>query len=143
MNELRQRVWSARLDLRAIHDIRFDNAATFGIEPYHLVSDDYGGCQELGERLLTDPAMPDAFTVPSAALPGTRNLILFGPRVAMPYDWTPLGPEDSPTAVVAEEALPLEDLLPLVRHFGHDHPEYEAWRKGNVFEFRQPSVLRR
>lgn len=140
--ELRQRVWAARLVLPQIANIGFSNATDHGLEPHHLVSDDYGACQELGERCIKDPAMPKVLTVPSAALPGTRNLVIFGPRVLIPYGMDPLGEEDAPASISAEQAEPPGGLAPLVRHFGAPHEGLVAWERNEAFDFVQPAVER-
>lgn len=43
-------------------------------------------------------------------------------------------------APVAEQALTLETLVPLVRHIGDAHRELQAWRKGEPFRFAEPRV---
>lgn len=141
INELRQRIWAARLRLTTT-EITFDNAPDFGLEPHHLVSDDYGACQEFGDACLRAPKKPKAIVVPSAALPGTKNLVIFGPRVIVPYLMEPLGTEDSPTSIVAEDALPPEALIPLVMQFGHEHKGFQAWERGEVLEFQEPVTTR-
>ena len=140
--DLRQRVWAARLALPRVVDIDFSNAADYGLEPHHLVSDDYGACQELGERCLKDPEMPRALRVPSAALPGTLNLVIFGPRVLIPYAMDPIGEEDAPASISAEQAEPPATLVPLVRHFGAPHEGLAAWEREEPFEFVEPVVER-
>lgn len=44
--------------------------------------------------------------VPSAALPGTHNLILFGVRVLNPFLRAPLTPEEVPTGHLSDGARP-------------------------------------
>ena len=82
--------------------------------------------------------MPTQFICPSAALPGTRNLVLLGPRVAVPYDLTPVAEVDIPASITADGARPLHTLLEAVRHYGDPHAEFEAWRRGQPFEFSEP-----
>jgi len=106
------------------------------LEPDDLVSDDHTKCQELADRLRTDAAAPKAIVVPSAALPGTRNLILFGPRVQIPYDWTPIDAGDIPACALTKASQPPEGLLERVRFAGHPHASLTAWRSGQRFEFR-------
>lgn len=132
----------ARLSLPSLEDVTFDNAADYDLEPHQLVSDDYGACQDLGDRCLTEPRMPRAIRVPSAALPGTQNLVLFGPRVAIPFLLEPLDHDDSPTSVAADDALPPDGLIARVRHFEQAHPELEAWKKGRRFSFIEPPIER-
>ena len=109
------------------------------IEPQQLIGDDYGPCQQLGEQRL-DLGLPNALTVPSAALPGTDNLVVFGPLVGSPYSAEALSPDDVPVSIAADYARPPETLLPLVRHVGARHDEYVAWSSGEPFRFREPRV---
>lgn len=141
VNELRQRVWAARLSVSPT-EITFENAPSFGLEPHHLISDDYGACQDFGDRCLRFAEQPKVIVVPSAALPGTKNLVMFGPRVMVPYLVEPLGSEDSPSSIVAEEALPPEALIPLVRQFGEEHEGLMAWEGGEELEFEEPLITR-
>ena len=138
--EIRQRLWVARFEVDADH-LTFDTAATFNLEPEQLIDDDYGACQELGERRL-NLELPNAITVPSAALPGTKNLVVFGPLVRSPYSTEALSPDDVPASIAADHARPPESLRPLVRHVGDPHDEYLAWRNGETFHFREPRVSR-
>ncbi len=136
--ELRQRLWVARFEIK-VADLTFDTAESFDMEPQHLIGDDTGACQQFGERRLSR-GLPNAITVPSAALPGTRNLVVFGPLVGSPYSAEALSPDDVPVSVAADYARPPETLLPMVRHVGARHEEYVAWRNGDTFRFREPRV---
>ncbi|CAN5748964.1 hypothetical protein BH20ACT23_BH20ACT23_10180 [soil metagenome] len=117
--EIRQRLWVARFEIEADH-LTFDTAESFEMEPEQIISDDYEACQQLGEQRL-NLELPNAFTVPSAALPGTDNLVVFGPLVRSPYSAEALSPEDVPASIAADYARPPETLVPLVRHIGEPH----------------------
>lgn len=93
------------------------------------VADDWGACQELGDMLRESGAR--GLIAPSAALPGTRNAILFGPFSASPYDATPQAGE-IPASITGEHGWALETLVELVRFRGQPHP-------GRDFVFREPS----
>lgn len=136
--EMRQRLWVARFEIEADR-VTFDTAESFDIAPRQLIGDDYGPCQELGERRL-NLGLPNAITVPSAALPGTENLVVFGPLVGSPFSARALSPDDVPVSVAADYARPTETLLPFVRHLGERHDEYAAWSEGESFLFREPRV---
>jgi RES domain-containing protein len=84
------------------------------------VDDDWSACQDLGD-VLRESGAPGAI-VPSAALPGTRNVVLFGPRSALPYLWQPLRPADVPTSITGEHGSALESLVTCVRFRGGPHP---------------------
>jgi hypothetical protein len=60
------------------------------------------------------------------------NYVVFGPRVAVPFDAVPFDDEDLPTAHAAEDARPLEALLGLVCFRGMVHGGYATWSTGGV-----------
>lgn len=131
----RLRVWAIRVIVPEIVEVEFDNATDHGLRSEDLVDDDWSACQDLADRFRTDPAGPKAIKVPSAALPGTRNIVIFGERVSIPYLWEPIDEVDMPTAIVAENARPPAGLLPLIRYRGDTHPEFDAWSQGQSFSF--------
>jgi hypothetical protein len=100
--------------------------------PFHddLVSDDYEPCRAIADGLRADGAA--GLIVPSAALPGTKNVVLFGARVAAPYSSEPLSGIDVPTSITGERGQALVTLLALVRFAGQPHP-------GASFQFEEPS----
>lgn len=139
--ELRLRLWAVRVVADEVADLTFDNASRLGLGPRDLVADDHGPCRAFAGRVRADPAAPKVWRVPSATLSGTRNLVVFGPRVMAGYSEEPVDPEvDVPAAVAADRAGPLLSVLPLVRHRGTRHEEYEAWRRGQAFVFREPPI---
>jgi hypothetical protein len=66
--------------------------------------------------------------VPSAALPGTHNLILFGARVLNPFLSKPLTPEEIPTGHLTDGARAPAKVAPHVRWFGAPHKAAEQWK---------------
>jgi RES domain-containing protein len=119
-------LWAVRVDAEGSIDITFDNCASdYGITPEDLVGDEYAPTQALASR-LRDAGL-QGFTVPSAALPGADNLILFGPRVAHPYLELPVTPEECPTGHLSDAARPAQEVLPLVRFRGAPHTALDAW----------------
>lgn len=72
--------------------------------------------------------------VPSAALPGTQNLVVFGSRAASPYQVPPVDRSvDVPTSMVADNAQPHPDLSRFVRFRDDVHQELAAWLAGHVY----------
>lgn len=137
LRDVRSRLWVARLRVAAV-ELGFGEARAHGLEPAELVDDDRTACQRLGARCLAGDG-PGALIVPSAALPGTRNLVLFGPRVASPFAADPVDADvDVPTTVAADDARPLDGLLDLVRFRGAPHAELEAWAAGRRFRLQEP-----
>jgi RES domain-containing protein len=133
--EVRARSWAVRVPADDLPQITFDNASEFGVAPDDLVSDDFEGCQALAARLRDE--LPGAI-VPSAALPGTENVVLFGPRVAAPYLVEPVSSVDLPAGIAAEGGRPVSSLLSIVRFRGKPHAALEAWESGETFEFVEP-----
>jgi hypothetical protein len=134
---VRHRTWALRFDLTGLPRIGFDDARTYGLRPGDLVSDDLRACHRLAERLRGD-GVPGAI-VPSAALPGTDNVVLFGERAAAPYLVEPLSAVDVPASLTADGGRPPLGLLDRVRRHGAPHAALEAWRAGEPFRFAEPS----
>lgn len=140
LREIRLGVWAVRVIAEKLLVIDYDNAEEHGIRPEDLISDDWTRCQALGDRLRADHRGPRVLQVPSAALPGARNIVMFGPRVAAPYSLDPIDPTvDVPMALCAAGGRPPESLLQLVRYRGEDHAGYRAWRAGRRYELREPA----
>lgn len=98
----------------------FEKAQAAGFPPEALVSDDYERCQAEAQRLRR--AGFRGVLAPSAALPGSVNLTLFGRRLAVAWDH----PEATLMAsFVRVKRLavgrPPDELLPAVRHHGQPH----------------------
>jgi hypothetical protein len=131
----RIRTWALEVPLDDLPEITFDSAEQFGIAADDLVSDDHRACRQLA-RILRGQ-LPGVI-VPSAALPGTRNVVLFGPRVAAPYLTRPVSALDIPASITAEDGRPLTSLLSIVRFVGDVHLGLEAWKRGTDFRLVEP-----
>lgn len=141
LETIRWRAWAAKIDDDDLVEIGFGDATAHGIEPDDLVGDDWTPCQELARRLRASDVT--GAVVPSAALPGTRCVVMFGERFASPYLLEPIDPGfDVPTAAAAERATPPSALVPHVRWHGEPHLELESWRHGGEFAFRDPAGTR-
>lgn len=136
--ELRLTVWTVKVRVDPLLEITFERANRHGLQPDALIADDWTDCQRFADRFRSDDSQPNAILSPSAALPGTRSLVIFEERVAIPYTWVPIDAGDCPAAVVAADARPPQALLPLVRRPGEEHAEYEAWLNGRPYYFREP-----
>jgi hypothetical protein len=134
---VRHRTWALRVDLAGLLRIGFADAAAHGVRPGDLVSDDLRACHRLADRLRASGA-PGAI-VPSAALPGTDNIVLFGERAAAPYLVEPVSRVDVPASLTADGGRPPLGLLERVRRRGVPHAALEAWRAGEEFRFEEPS----
>ena len=126
-NEIIVRPWAAELELPDdVVEVGFDTAKGVGLAPEALVDDDWSAC-----HAWVDGTRPSAIVAPSAALPGTTNVVLYGPRVRSRYGIPPLDPViDVPCDPVAGRAKILEELLAQVRWRGDTHAGLEAWRLG-------------
>jgi RES domain-containing protein len=132
------RTWALEVPIGDLPEITFANAERFGISAEQLVGDDYGPCQALAETLRRQV---EGVIVPSAALPGTRNVVLFGPRVAAPYLTQPVSVLDVPASITADGARPPTSLPSVVRFAGDMHAALDAWRNGIDFRFAEPDWL--
>jgi RES domain len=134
---VRHRTWALRLDLAGLPRIGFDEAGEHGLRPGDLVSDDHRACHRLADRLRADGVA--GAIVPSAALPGTDNVVLFGERAAAPYPLEPLSAVDVPASLTADGGRPPLGLLDRVRRRGRPHAALEAWRAHEALRFAEPS----
>lgn len=136
--DLRLNVWALKLNLDNALELGFEEAERetedLKITPEDLVGDDHAACRQLADRLRGDSAAPKTIVVPNAALPGTRNVVIFGPRVQIPYEWEPIDYGDIPACAVTKASQPPEGLLEQVRFRGQPHAELDAWRTGRRFE---------
>ena len=137
VTQIAQRVWAARVELRGVLRVGFAEAPAHGLRPGDLVSDDHRACRRLARRARAEGAA--GLRVPSAALPGTENLVLFGPRVSSPWTAHALGPLDVPAGLAADGARPPAGLDAFVRYRGDAHAGLEAWRSGGDLDFPEPS----
>jgi RES domain-containing protein len=135
--ELRMRTWVLRIDLTPLVEVSFETARRYGIEPADLVSDDHEPCRALADRQRVLGIA--GLVVPSAALPGTRNVVLFGERVAAGYSDPVIDAElDVPASMTADPGRPPLSLHALIRRKGQAHAALVAWRSGHEFRFEEP-----
>jgi hypothetical protein len=119
-------LWVAALDGDDIVDVGFANCPDFGIQPDELVGDDYRPTQALADELRGGDVR--GIRVPSAALPWTDNLVLFGPRVIHPYLLPTITPEECRTGHVTDGGRPAAEVVPLVRWIGAPHAALDEWK---------------
>jgi RES domain-containing protein len=138
---LRYPLWAVRVELPdAPPELTFDNIGELEVGPDDLVADDWAPCQTLADELRERGW--EAFIAPSAALPGTRNLVILDARVETFYEGEPIGSEDLPVSVAAQDGRCPEGLWNLVHYQGTQtpHPAYQAWLDGEDFLFEEPQV---
>lgn len=134
-------LWAAVVDVSDATRVDFDDCAGYGLTPDQLVGEDYTATQALADAVRSSGAT--AMIVPSAALPGTHNLILFGVRVLNPFLSKPLMPEEIPTGHFTDGARPPAEVAPHVRWFGTPHRAAEQWKAtGNCDPFDDPIPTR-
>ena len=125
-------LWTAVVELSDATRVEFDECAGYGCTPDELVGDEHAPTQSLADQVRASGAR--AMVVPSAALPGTHNLILFGESVLHPYLWQPLAPEEIPTGHLADGARVAGEMASHVRWFGSDHTALEQWKATGSYE---------
>jgi hypothetical protein len=134
-------LWTALIDVDDVVSVDFDDCARYGLMPDELVGDDYAPTRALADVIRGGGA--SAMIVPSAALPGTYNLILFGIRLANPFISEPLAPEDVPTGHLTDSARPPAEVAPHVRWFGTPHKAAEQWKATGSYDlFDDPTATR-
>lgn len=135
-----QRVWALRVEVEPLASVGFEQAGEFRLRPGDLVSDDHRACRRLARRVREAGAQ--GMVVPSAALPGTLNVVLFGARVSAPYLIDPLSPLDVPASITADGGRPPTGLAEAVRYRGDLHRGLEAYKAGRPFSFQEPAWSR-
>ncbi len=112
-------MWAVLIEGGVIADYSsFEQAERSGFDPAALVSENYEQCQSEGDRLRKKGF--SGVIAPSAALPGSLNVTLFGARVMSTWDRPKFLASSLPVTVIAKGAPP-PGLLPRVRHLGTPH----------------------
>jgi RES domain-containing protein len=113
-------LWQAKVDEAAIVDYStFEKAESAGFPPEALVEDDHDRCQAEAEWLREQGLA--GLLSPSAALPGSLSLTLFGPRVEIPFANERQLSAEMPVHRLSM-ASPPEGLVQRVRFFGEPYP---------------------
>jgi RES domain len=134
-------LWTAVVDVDEVTRIDFDDCEKYGRTVDDLVGDDYAVTQALADVVRASGAT--AMVVPSAALPGTHNLILFGVRLLHPYIWKPLAAEEIPTGHISDGARPAAEIADHVRWRGTPHTAADQWKATGTYEpFDDPMATR-
>ena len=138
---MRYPLWAIRAQIEDEPvELTFDTAPDFGLEPGDLVGDDWGPCRALAEAFRSRGL--NTFTAPSAALPGTTNLVVLEPRVLVSYNQVPFDDIDWPGSMTSQEGRCPDGLWKLVhyRATATKHPGLAAWERGETLEFEEPEV---
>lgn len=134
-------LWTAVLDIDEPVTVDFDDCANYGLTADELIGEDYTPTQALADTVRSNGAA--AMIVPSAALPGTHNLILFGVRLLHPYLAPPLSPEEVPTGHLSDGARPPAEVATYVRWVGTPHTAAEQWKASGSYDlFDDPIATR-
>jgi hypothetical protein len=134
-------LWTAIIDVVDPIRVDFDDCVAYGLTADELIGDDHIPTQALADAIRNNGAT--AMIVPSAALPGTHNLILFGVRILNPYLDTPRAPEEVPTGHLTDGARPPAEVAPHVRWFGAPHTAVEQWKATGSYDlFDDPIATR-
>ena len=134
-------LWAAVLDVDDVIRVDFDDCACYGLSADELVGDDYTPTQALADAARDSGAT--ALKVPSAALPGTHNLIMFGVRVLNPLLREPLTPEEVPTGHLTDAARCPAEVAAHVRWFGAPHKAAQQWKTTGQYDlFDDPTATR-
>jgi RES domain-containing protein len=119
-------VWQLRVDEGAIVDYTtFEKAEASGFDPAALVDDDHERCQVEAQRLKSLGAQ--GVLAPSAALPGSVNLTLFGARAPIAWTTTVKLASSIPVQRLTEGSAP-PGLVTKVRFYGQPHVALVAYQ---------------
>lgn len=136
--EYRGRLWAACICVVPTV-ITFSTAPEYGLAAGDLVADDHTACQQLADRLRTEGHT--AIQVPSAALPGTSNLVLLDDRIQIDYLDEPVDTIDLPAAIAADRAVCQPEIADFVRHHGSPHLALQTGT-GDALRYDQPQPSR-
>jgi RES domain-containing protein len=138
---MRYPLWALRLRFdEPPLELTFDSARDFGLNAEDLVADDHAPCRALAQTFRDGG--PNAFIAPSAALPGTKNLVVLEPQVLVPWNQIPIDEIDWPGSLTSQDGRCPEGLWDLVhyRATGTKHAALEAWARDEDFMFEEPPV---
>lgn len=136
---MRYPLWAIRVRLEDEPlELSFSNVVDMGLNPSDLVDDDHGPCRSLAEGFRAHG--PAAFTAPSAALPGTTNLVVLESHVLTAWNRVAFDELDWPGSMTSQDGRCPEGLWELVHYRGSatKHPGLQAWEAGTVFSFEEP-----
>jgi hypothetical protein len=134
-------LWTAVVDIDDVRRVDFEDCEIYGRTADELVGDDYSATQALADAVRASGAA--AMIVPSAALPGTHNLIVFGVRLLHPFLWEPLIPEEIPTGHLTDGARAAAEVADYVRWRGAPHAAAEQWKATGTYDlFDDPMATR-
>jgi RES domain-containing protein len=123
-------IWAGLITQQRVVDYSdFSVVEAGGFPADALIDDDYTRCQLEASRLRAEGYA--GVLAPSAALPGTLNLTLFGPRLPSTWGAPPDLRSSIPTCVVAVGSPP-RGLAPRVRHVGEAHATYQEFLGGTT-----------
>jgi RES domain-containing protein len=118
-------IWQLQIDDGLVVDYStFELAEAAGFDAEALVNDDHERCQAEAQWLATEGAR--GLLSPSAALPGSISLTLFGARVWVPWNTT----TELASSIPAQRLTtghPPGGLTAKVRYFGQPDPMLEAY----------------
>ena len=135
-------LWTAMIDVDDVTRIDFADCERYGCTADELVGEDYAPTQAVADAVRASDAT--AMVVPSAGLPGTYNLIMFGVRLLHPYLWEPVMPEEIPTGHLSDAARASAEVAGHVRWFGTTHTAAEQWKATGAYDlFDDPIASRR
>jgi hypothetical protein len=119
-------LWQVRVADQPVADYGdFEKAEGAGFPPDALIDDDHARCRSEATRLAGLGFR--GVLSPSAALPGSRSLTLFGPRVKVPWTTTVRTASTLPAQPLAT-GHPPPGLVRRVRFRGLPHAGYAAYR---------------
>lgn len=140
-DDLSLNLWTAVVDVDGVERIDFGDCGRYGLSADELVGDDYTATQALADAVRASGA--PAMIVPSASLPGTHNLVVFGVRLLCPFLWEPSMPEEIPTGHLSDGARPAAEVAGHVRWFGAPHPALQQWKSSGTYRlFDDPMATR-
>jgi len=130
--ELRVSVWEMRIDEGAVVDYSSPSlSAEQGFEWEALVSNEWRHCQDEGGRIAAEGGR--GVLAPSAALPQSVTLTLFGPRTEIAWSAEPSLSIQVPARHILRGA-PGDGLVRDTRFFGNPYPRLQPGSAGRLLD---------
>jgi hypothetical protein len=137
------RLWLIKIPESQALDLNFDSAQDVGLDPLDLIDDSHMACQKAGEKFRLNGTFPKVWRYPSAAIPGTYNLVIFAALRITQFQREPKGSRWPASLGAHAGRVPVE-VLSLTRHIGGqraNHASYVAWKAGGEAKFTEPTTF--
>lgn len=126
-------LWYGIYNCSNTEEITFDTASNFNLCPEDLISDSYRACHNFVYNFIHLKKEAVSITVPSAALPGTQNLVIFGELEKAPYEFSKTDTNSIYIQPAAVQATFPKGIVEHVRFKQAAHLGYKMWQNNLTY----------